>query len=64
MGAREECEQDARWLYPWVLTIFLNNVEGKANDGCGRALKLAEKIEKGFLGSSPEEIGEQVAAMR
>lgn len=48
----------------WVLTIIRNSVEGKANNDGGRALKLAAKTEKGFLESSPEETGEQVAAMR
>lgn len=63
LGSREECEQDSAFAL-WVLTIIRNSVEGKANNDGGRALKLAGKTEKGFLESSPEEIGEQVAAMR
>lgn len=43
----------------WVLTIIPNSVEGKANSDRGRALRLAGKTE-----SSPEETGEQGAAMR
>lgn len=47
-----------------VLIIIWTSVEGKANNGHGGTLKLAGKTAKGFLESSPEETGEQIAAMR